>query len=307
MHRRGLGRCRVVRLSPSCLFAADPGPKILRARLPAPAQSVLRPSSTLMLRRACQASASATRALVGFRHEFAPTAQRAAASALLARNEAADANGAQEGAAWRTGAGLLAVSAAAAALLTNRSECEASPNAKEEQQAGGVSLISPEKRKMVFFNYERSLRQRSSPDKVLERSQFTARTPPLHVGTAHGLRHTFMPVEMLAPSSSFPVTAVVSASSFQIFEYFSSEVRNGCAYMTPVDLMRAVVPVFQPFGASAWPLFETHVAAGSDRPPMNSNDARLISLVGRAHQTCAHPTTTLSLAPAERDEAPPGL
>lgn len=34
----------------------------------------------------------------------------------------------------------------------------------------------------------------------------------------------------------------------KIFEYFASVQRDGAYFMKPVDLMRAVVPVFQPYG-----------------------------------------------------------
>lgn len=124
-----------------------------------------------MLRRAGQASLSAARGWSISNGLLPPTALRGAAYTLLARGEAADASsargGASQRASWITGASaLLGVSAAAAAGLLDRSECEASTNAKETQQGAGVSLLSPERRKMTFFRYERSLRHHSSPDKV---------------------------------------------------------------------------------------------------------------------------------------------
>ena len=52
---------------------------------------------------------------------------------------------------------------------------------------------------------------------------------------------------------------VLCACGFQLFDYFASVKNpNGEAFMTPADLMRAVVPVFPPSES-------THVRVGSLR------------------------------------------
>lgn len=191
-----------------------------------------------MLRRACRAPLGAVR--IWASREHSKSNVQSAAFTLLARSEAADGSGsragAQEASSWRTGAGLLAASAAAAGLAAgSRSECEASSNTPrpKDEQSGGVNLIIPETRKMMFFKYERSLRQRSPPDKARVsarsgaatcQSQFLLPAAPVNSWTIH-----------------FPDTA-------QIFDYFSSVERQGNTFMRPVDFMRAVIPVFQPFG-----------------------------------------------------------
>nr|GMD42609.1 calcium uptake protein, mitochondrial-like [Ipomoea batatas] len=74
-------------------------------------------------------------------------------------------------------------------------------------------------RRKVFFNYERRIRMRSPPEKVSRQ-----RKPVEHV-----------------------LLLSLTKYVFKVFEYFASfHGHDGEIFMTPADLMRAVVPVFPP-------------------------------------------------------------
>lgn len=89
------------------------------------------------------------------------------------------------------------VLAAAAALLAGFAATASAETPAAPEQKGSFALISDERKRQVFFHYERRIRDFSSSDKV--------------------------------------------------FEYFASvKGADGCVYMTPMDLMRSLVPVYPP-------------------------------------------------------------